>query len=164
MLCANATAGLGEGAAPAAEDYPEHPLRRERPAADETSLAPGIVLGTLTREMTDEDADWYLNGVRERDPLYRDQRIVHPGRILRLCNSILMDNVVLGPWIHVGSNVRNFALAHVGEALSVRGALAANYEKKGHGFVELDLLVLAGDERPIAHVMHTAIYRLSARD
>jgi acyl dehydratase len=114
--------------------------------------------------MTDEDAEWYLAGVRESDPIYRDQRIVHPGRILRLCNSMLMDNVALGPWIHVGSKVRNVALAHLGDALSVRARVGANYEKKGHGFVELDVLVIANDAKPIAHVMHTAIYRLSTRD
>jgi acyl dehydratase len=163
VVCANATAALRAGPAPALEAYPARGLPRDRPPADEVSLAPGIVLGTLTREMTDEDAEWYLAGVGESDPLYRDQRIVHPGRILRLCNSMLMDNVALGPWIHVGSKVQNFALAHVGDTLSVRARVAANYEKKGHGFVELDILVTAADERPVAQVMHTAIYRLSTR-
>jgi hypothetical protein len=75
---------------------------------------------------------------------------------------VLMDNVVLGPWIHVGSKVQNLSIAHVGESLSVRARVADNYEKKGHGFVDLDALVIANNERPIAHVLHTAIYRLRA--
>ena len=164
VLCANATARLAEPSMPAMDAYPVAPLPRERPPADESSLAPGTVLGTITREMSEEDADWYLDGVRERDPLYRRERIVHPGRILRLCNNALMDNVVLGPWIHVGSKVQHLSLAHVGEALSVRARVAGNYDKKGHRFVDLDTLVVASDERPVAHVLHTAIYRLRAPD
>ena len=118
------------------------------------------MLGTVMREMTYADADWYLDGVRETDPLYRNERIVHPGRILRLCNTVLMDNVVLGPWIHVGSKVRHLSAARIGERLSARAQVAANYEKKGHRFVDLNVLVIANEERPVAHVLHTAIYRL----
>jgi hypothetical protein len=33
-----------------------------------------------------------------------------------------------------------------------------NYEHKGHRFVELDCLVLAGGDRALAQVHHTAIY------
>jgi acyl dehydratase len=58
--------------------------------------------------------------------------------------------------------VQHLSIARIGEALSVRARIAANYEKKGHRFVELDTLVVAKDERPVAHVLHTAIYRLRA--
>jgi acyl dehydratase len=162
VLCADATARLGQDAGPEIDTYPLRPLPGERPPADEVSLAPGTMLGTAARDMTPEDADWYLDGVRERDPLYRTDRIVHPGRILRLCNNALMDNVVLGPWIHVGSKVQHCSIAKIGETLSVRARVAANYEKKGHRFVDLDTLVIANDERPVAHILHTAIYKLRA--
>jgi hypothetical protein len=163
--CADATARLAEEAtAPPTDAYPKHELTKDRPPADEVSLAQGTMLGTIARAMTDEDAKWYLDGVRERDPLYRRERIVHPGRILRLCNNVLRDNVVLGPWIHVGSKVRHLSIARIGETLSVRARVAGNYEKKGHRFVDLDALVLADGERPVAHVLHTAIYRLRSPD
>jgi acyl dehydratase len=160
MICANATARLAEPAAPTLEQYPVLPPPIDRPPADDISLAQGRMLGAITRDMTEEDAEWYLDGIREIDPLYRSERIVHPGRILRLCNTALMDNVVLGPWVHVGSKVQHLSIARIGEALSVRARIAANYEKKGHRFVELDTLVVANHERPVAHVLHTAIYRL----
>jgi acyl dehydratase len=160
VICANATAQLAEPAPPTLEQYPLQPPPIDRPPADDVSLARGRMLGAITRDMTGEDAQWYLDGVRETEPLYRRERIVHPGRILRLCNNVLMDNVVLGPWIHVGSKVRNLSIAHVGESLSVRARVADNYEKKGHRFVDLDALVIGNGERPIAHVLHTAIYRL----
>jgi acyl dehydratase len=164
VICANATAQLAEPAAPTLEQYPPLPPPIDRPPADDVSLAQGRMLGAITREMTDEDAQWYLDGVRETEPLYRRERIVHPGRVLRLCNNVLMDNVVLGPWIHVGSKVRNLSIAHVGESLSVRARVADNYEKKGHRFVDLDALVIGNGERPVAQVLHTAIYRLRAPD
>jgi acyl dehydratase len=162
ILCATATAGLGRQSAPALEAYPLRPLPKQRPPADEVSLAPGTLLGTPARDMSEEDAEWYLSGVRESEPLYRRERIVHPGRILRLCNNALMDNVVLGPWIHVGSKVQHLSVAQVGEIVSVRARIADNYEKKGHRFVDLDVLVIANGVRPVAHVLHTAIYRLRA--
>jgi hypothetical protein len=165
VLCANATAArIEQVSAPALGSYPMRPLPVERPPADEVSLAPGTMLGTAARDMTPEDADWYLDGVGETDPVYRAERIVHPGRILRLCNNALMDNVVLGPWIHVGSKVQNFSIARLGDTLSVRARVAANYEKKGHRFVDLDALVIANNERAVAHVLHTAIYRLRPPD
>jgi acyl dehydratase len=164
VICANATARLGEVRLPSTDDYPTAPLAQERAPADATSLAPGKMLGTIARDMTEADAEWYLAGIGERDPLYARERIVHPGRILRLCNNALMDNVVLGPWIHVGSKVQHLSLASVGETLSVRARVTANYEKKGHRFVDLDCLVIANEARPVAQVLHTAIYKLRAPD
>ncbi len=78
--------------------------------------------------------------------------------ILRTCNWLLTHNVVLGPWIHVGSTLNNFAAARVGQTLTARARVAGNYEKKGHRFVDLDALVLA-DGAPVARITHTAIYR-----
>ena len=37
--------------------------------------------------------------------------------------------------------------------------VTANYERKGHRFVELDVLVSAGQKTPIARIGHIAIYR-----
>ncbi len=36
------------------------------------------------------------------------------------------------------------------------------YERKGRGWVDLDVLIVADDARPIARVHHTAIYRIPA--
>ncbi len=133
---------------------------RVRPPADETTLAPGTMLGIAPFRPTAESMAGYLHDVRETHALYASEGLVHPGLMLRLCNWALTQNVVLGPWIHTGSSVRHFAAARVGEALSVRARVTANYERKGHRFVEIDALILADDIVPVAHVAHTAIYRL----
>jgi hypothetical protein len=96
--------------------------------------------------------------VRETNPLYADKNLAHPSIVLRLCNQALVQNVVLGPWIHAGSTVRNFSAARVGDELSVLARVVKNYERKGHRFVDLDVLVLA-DDRMIANILHVAIYR-----
>jgi 7,8-dihydro-6-hydroxymethylpterin-pyrophosphokinase len=58
----------------------------------------------------------------------------------------------------VSSRIQHLAAAHIGASLSARGRVTANYEHKGHRFVDVDVLVLA-DESPIAHVAHLAIYQ-----
>jgi hypothetical protein len=131
-----------------------------RPPADATSLAVGRPLGIVPVVIDATRLSDYLRDVREADPLYLEEGIVHPGQLLRLCNAALKDNVVLAPWIHTGSKVRNFALAHVGDELSVRGRVVANYERKGHRLVDLDLLILANASTIVAHVLHTAVYQL----
>lgn len=163
VLCATGTARLPDAAPTPSLPARIPPLPPEpdlRPPADETSLAPGTPMGIAPQTIDAERLQAYLEDVREGDPLYARERIVHPGLLLRLCNSALKDNVRLEPWIHTGSHVRNFALARVGDMLSVRGHVAANYERKGHRLVDLDLTLVANDKTVLAHVLHTAVYKL----
>ena len=92
-------------------------------------------------------------------PIYTSERLAHPGALLRLCNAVLVENVVLAPWIHTGSVMQNHGLARVGDELSARARVVRNYEHNGHRSVELDVVVVAGDGI-VAHVLHTAIYKL----
>jgi hypothetical protein len=160
IVCATGRAALpAEPPTPPALDaFPQVAERAVRPPADERSLAVDTRLGIEPFAVIPEIAAQYLHDVRESLPLYAAERLVHPVVMLRTCNWALSRNVVLGPWMHVGSHVQNFAVAHVGEALSVRARVSANYERKGHLFVDLDALVLA-DERPVARVAHISIYR-----
>ena len=89
-----------------------------------------------------EFAAQYIADVRETDPIYAAEGLCHPGLLPRLFNWALMHNVVLGPWIHVGSN-RPLRRRQIGDELSVRAKIVANDETKGHRFVELDGLVVA---------------------
>ena len=130
-----------------------------RPPADEQSLKAGTWLGIRPLVVTPDFAAQYLRDARESAALYLAEGLVHPGTILRTCNWALTHNVVLGPWIHVGSRVHNLSVARVGETLTVAARVSRNYEHKGHRFVELDATVLAGGNRAVARVEHTAIYR-----
>ncbi len=156
--CATGSAALASAvASPPAFAVPPAPPA-DRPPADERSLAVGTLLGMRPTVLTAEYAAQYLADVRESDPVYAQEGIAHPGVVLRTCNWALSHNVVLGPWIHVGSAVQNIGLARVGDELTVRARVRANYERKEHRFVDLDALVLAS-ERPVAQIAHVAIYR-----
>jgi MaoC like domain len=161
VLCATGHAALDDAPAapPAIEAFPHRSPPATRPPADEASLAPGTWLGTHVMPLTKEDTAAHLRDIGETDPLYAAEGLGHPGQVLRLCNRALSHNVVLGPWIHVGSAVQNLAAARVGDELSARARVTANYERKGHRLVDLDVLVLANGTTPLAHVTHTAVYR-----
>jgi acyl dehydratase len=74
-------------------------------------------------------------------------------------NKVLVDNAILGPWIHVGTKMQLLSPGKVGDELTARAKVVGNYEKKGHRFVELDALVVANGTTPLAHCWHIAIYR-----
>jgi hypothetical protein len=139
-------------AIPAAE-----PPRHRLPASEE-SLLPGRALGIVPVAIDRAMLLEYLADIRETEPMYRAEGLVHPGQILRLANMALVQNVVLGPWIHVGSKVNNLAAVHIGQRLTLRSKITSNVVSKGHSIVEFDAIV-AADDRDVARITHTAIWR-----
>ena len=162
VLCATGHASLPDkpADAPPIHAYVLREPPANRPPADERSLASNTWLGTRPFQLTPDVAAQYLRDVREADPIYASEGLAHPGLLLRLCNLALRENVVLQPWIHTGSTVTNFAPAHVGDELSARARVAANYDRKGHRMVDLDVALIANGRTVIAHVLHTAAYWL----
>ena len=77
----------------------------------------------------------------------------------KVMNKALVDNAILGPWIHVGSRMQLLSTAGTGDEVTARAKVTANYDKKGHRFVELDALVVANGTTPLAHCWHIAIYQ-----
>jgi len=145
--------------APAIDALPAATPPAERPPASEESLEPGRALGmtpvTIDRAMLGR----YLDDIRETEPIYRAEGLVHPGQILRLANQALVQNVVLGPWIHIGSALRNHGAVHVGEQLTLRSRITSNAVSKGHAIVEFDAIVVADGQRSVAEITHVAIWR-----
>jgi hypothetical protein len=90
---------------------------------------------------------------------YGSDAVAHPFTLLGLANQILVRNYKLGPWIHAASDLINWSVARNGEDVSVRGRIAACFERKGHEFVVLDLLLVAEGTRIVQQARHTAIYR-----
>jgi acyl dehydratase len=160
QLCASGTASL-PASAPALSiaEFCETAAVVERRPVNAASYEPGRWLGTIPRAWAGEAADEYLRDVRERDPIYAREGLGHPGLLQRVMNKVLVDNAVLGPWIHVGSRMQLLAAARSGDELTARAKVTANYEKKGHRFVEFDALVVANGMTPLAHCQHIAIYQ-----
>jgi len=161
QLCATGSASLPAAAPPVSiSDFTETAAAvAERRPVDTASYELGKWLGTLPRSWAGEAAKEYLTDVRERDPIYLTEGLGHPGLLQRVMNMVLVDNAILGPWIHVGSRMQLLSAANSGDELTARAKVTGNYEKKGHRFVELDALVVANGRSPLAHCQHIAIYQ-----
>ena len=159
-LCATGSASLPLSAPSfSLSDYTAVAAVKERRPVSTASYEVGKWLGCVPRDWAGEAANDYLGDIRETDPIYARERLGHPGLLPRIMNKVLVDNAVLGPWIHVGSRMQLLSAAKVGDELTARAKVVGNYEKKGHRFVELDALVIANGTTPLAHCWHIAIYR-----
>jgi len=165
IACATALATVNDRSAwlgePRLEDYPGAPLPpiEGRPVPSRELLVPGTVMGTLTETVILPDTTVLAN-LDERLPIYRSaETVAHPFTLLGLANQILVRNYKLGPWIHTASDLINRGAVRNGEEISVRGRIAECFERKGHEFVVLDLLIVANEDRVVQQVRHTAIYR-----
>lgn len=158
-VCATGTATVGAGPAPDAQSYAYAPAPdvESRPAASPESLAPGTVLATITGGFHADRAGEYLTSVRESHPVYETEGVAHPGYLLLAANTVLTASVRLGPWIHVESEVLMFGAVGDGATVTTQARVDRTFERGGHRFVELAVLVTA-DGRPAMQVRHTAIY------
>jgi acyl dehydratase len=155
-ICATGAASLvDDGWEP--DVPPRAPIPAALPAASVDSLTPGTVLGSLEVPFDLGRAREYLVSVGAEHALGTGGA-AHPGWLILLANLALSSNVALGPWIHVSSDMRLLDLVADGERVSARTRVAAEYQRKGHRFVELDVVLLADEARPVAAVRHAAIY------
>ena len=131
------------------------PLPAERPLASPDSLRAGTVLGASSDVFDAALATSYLADVRESLPLFG--AVAHPGWLLRFANAVLARNVVLGPWIHVSSDVSLLGIVQDGERVTARAVVIGEFERRGHRFVTLDV-ALDSEDRPVQRITHTAIH------
>lgn len=147
-------AGSGDLETPPAAAQPDEAAR---PKASRESLMIGRVLGYEAEPYTRALGLEHLAAVREDASLFEDGRIASPAYMLRRANYILMANVVLGPWIHVESDIRLHGLLRDGQTLETRARVADNFERKGHLIVALDFVCLADGVAAMSG-RHWAIY------
>jgi acyl dehydratase len=159
-LCATGSASL-PALAPSLSmsDFSVTAAVAERSPVNAASYELGKWLGTAPRAWAGDAAQQYLTDIRETDAIYVSEGLGHPGLIQRVMNKVLVDNAILGPWIHVGSRMQLLAAAKMGDELTARAKVTGNYDKKGHRFVELDALVVANGRTAVAHCQHIAIYQ-----
>jgi acyl dehydratase len=116
-------------------------------------------LPPLTLTVSQAENETYCQTHSDDLALYRGgSGLVHPGLLLHQCNRIFSEHFILGPWIHVASDLVMYQPCYVGDALEVRGVPRDKFEKKGHEFVVLDVLILASGETA-QRVTHTCIFR-----
>jgi hypothetical protein len=159
-LCATGSASLtGQAPSFSLADYTEVAAVTERKPVGPSSYEIDKWLGTIPRNWSGRAASDYLADIRETNAIYAQEGLCHPGLLQRVMNKVLVDNAILGPWIHVGSRMQLLATGKASDEITARAKVIGNYEKKGHRFVELDALVIANGKTPLAHCHHVAIYQ-----
>jgi acyl dehydratase len=160
QLCGSGSASLPASAPSfSLADFSEVAAVAERKPVDANSYEVGKWLGAIPCAWAGDAATEYLADIRETDAIYARENLGHPGLLPRVMNKVLVDNAILGPWIHVGTRMQLLSAAEIGDELTARARVTGNYDKKGHRFVELDALVVANGTTPLAHCQHIAIYQ-----
>ncbi|MCZ6532424.1 MAG: hypothetical protein O7A08_05635, partial [SAR324 cluster bacterium] len=85
----------------------------------------------------------------------------HPGLVLRAANRVLSNQFILPAWIHVSSQVRHREMLRVGQRIEVHAVPVEKFEKKGHQFAVVDMLMLA-EGVPCVDLRHEFIFRIRA--
>ena len=159
-LCATGSASLPRVAPSfSLADFVEVVAVGERKPVNATSYALGKWLGAVPRAWAADAAKEYLADIRETEAIYTREGLGHPGLLPRVMNKVLVDNAIMGPWIHVGTRMQLLSAAGIGDELTARAKVTGNYDKKGHRFVELDALVVGNGKTALAHCQHIAIYQ-----
>lgn len=164
--CGTGSAIHGQPVRPvSAEEFPLVDLPEEREPVSEDALRAREELGSIHDTYDRDKVLTYLDEIQDSDELWRgDDAPSHPGYLIRWANTILAQNVRLDPWIHVSSDVEFHGTLTWGEPFTTRGRVTELFERKGHRFVRLDVLIHAGDGRPIMRADHVAIYAIRKND
>lgn len=144
--------------APGADDIPAGAPQPSVPVSCK-AIVLGEPLPALQFTVTEADNQSYCSIYGDDLAVYRGRDgCLHPGFLLQQCNRIFSERFELGPWIHVASEIAMYRPCRVGEAMQIRGVAVDKFDKKGHAFVVLDVLLLANGE-VAQRVTHTCIYR-----
>jgi acyl dehydratase len=161
VVCGVSTAALptARGTAPDPTEIPIGPRQAPQVPISWDAVVVGQPLPPLPLTVTQQDNEEYCHTHADDLVLYRGTRgFVHPGILLRQCNRIFSEHFILGPWIHVASDITTYRPCQVGETLEIRGVPVQKFEKKGHEFVVLDVLIHTAGEA-VQRVKHTCIFR-----
>ena len=161
VACGIGTATLPTASNPSPDlaEIPVGPRQAPRVPISWEAVVVGQPLPLLTLTVTQQDNEEYCHTHTDDLALYRGTRgFVHPGMLLRQCNRIFSEHFILGPWIHVASDLTTYRPCQVGEPLEIRGVPVEKFAKKGHAFTVLDILILTAGEA-VQRVKHTCIFR-----
>lgn len=138
-------------------EFPEAILPSQLPEASEEVFRRAGSLGAVEGTFSKDVGQAYAKLIEDDLPIWAEG-FAHPGWLLQWANLAFTSNFRLGPWIHLSSEVTNFSSVREGDRVATRGRVASAFERKGHKFVELEVLVLARGA-PALHVRHVAIWQ-----
>ena len=111
-LCATGRASLPDTVPSfSLADYAEVAAVAERKPVSPSSYEVSKWLGTIPWNWAGKLATDYLADIRETNAIYAQEGLSHPGQLQRVMNRVLVENAILGPWIHVGSRMQLLSAA-----------------------------------------------------
>ena len=122
---------------------------------DAPSVRDGDPLKPLDVTLTDVHLDY---GMRCGDDLtlYAEEVIAHPVTWANLANSVFIDNLVAGPWIHVRSKIYHEGVATLGSKIHIESSLLDRFDSRAGERALVDMRFYA-DDQPVATIEHEAI-------
>ena len=135
-----------------------------RPAFRWEAVVPGQPFhGLLWRPGAEENRAW-CDGVGDGLAAYRSgvRPLCHPGWVLQQANQAITREFRMTPWIHVSSRIVWHEALRVGDAVEVRAVPRETWEKRGHRWALLRIvLALAG--RAALEIEHKTILQVAPR-
>lgn len=146
-------------------DVVPRPSPNPLPPLTPATLQVGSDLTPMAVPITAEEAAAYaLEHERDGHPRWRgDGALIHPAWIAGRATRLMHHSFSYGPSIHARTQMQHLAPARSGQTVTVAGRFVDSYERKGHRYAAVDVLVLDEDGRDIARFRHITIYQVAKR-
>jgi acyl dehydratase len=165
--CVRATVGLGDG--PWIDEFVT-PVRTE--GAAEPAPKPPLVLDEartgedwipMANELSiDEAREFARDAQHSDDPRFVGaQPRIHPAWLAARAESVMRHNWAIPSSMHTRSRVQHLAPASPGGVITSSAHLLAAYERRGHHFVDFDVLIRADDGTDLVRLRHTTAFRIA---
>ena len=124
----------------------------ERPLFDWRQLTAPMPFRGFEWRPTQADQTAWCEGVDEEQALFREGTAppVHPGLVLQQANNIVSRQFRMTPWIHVSSRMNWVRPLRTGESVQVGALLRECWEKNGHRYGLLEVVLHAQSEVALA--------------
>lgn len=124
-------------------------------------LAPGLDLVPLPVRLTRDLVRRWTEEIGDEQPWYAETPPpVHPAQYARIPIELLHRAMGRRPTIHVASEIDNLAEARADQEFLTYAYVLETYERKGQGYLVLDLLTVDESGREVARQRYTSIQRM----
>ncbi|GAB4330754.1 MAG: hypothetical protein Kow0010_15770 [Dehalococcoidia bacterium] len=162
---------LGTGRAPwfgslqRPADVAPRPSPDPLPPLTPDTLRVGNDLVPMAVPITVEEAAAHaLDHERDDHPRWRGEgALIHPSWIAGRATRLMHHGFSYGPSIHARTQMQHLAPARAGQTVTVSGRFVDAYERKGHHYAVVDVLMQGEGGDDLARFRHTTIYQVAKR-
>jgi hypothetical protein len=121
----------------------------------------GVRLGTDETILSEDMVGQSLGDFHETEPIYREQRLIHSGCLVRQTMSQALANFALPmPVIFAAVDVQNLSPAPIDSRYSTSGRVTRVWESRGKHYFESEEWLIADGSRPVARHLRRNLYAI----